>query len=80
MISLHSVLRLYRCAARDGNLDAVKASCKGGTEASFVAGFDTFEALFAELTRRVDAEGGLEALEDLERMNDFNEFLYGWDD
>ena len=26
------------------------------------------------------AEGGLEALESLEKMYDFNESLYGWED
>ena len=79
-LSLHSLLRLYRGAARDGTLDAVRETCKDATESGFVAGFDTFDSLFSELTRRVEAEGVLAALEDLEDMNDFSEFLYGWND
>ncbi len=80
MLAIHSILRLYRAAQRHRSLAELRAFCKDDSEAAFVDGFSDFTSACAELARLVEAQGGLEALEGLEKMNDFNEFIYGWDD
>ena len=79
-LAITSLIRLTRVGGRATTLEMLLSSCKTQEEKDFVAQFSTLEGACEELKRLVDAQGGFEALEGLEKNMDFNESLYGWDD
>ena len=80
MFAIASLLKLYRTALRVSSLEELAAASSDDSEADFVSAFSDLPAARAELERLVNAKGGLESLEGLEKAMDFNESLYGWDE